>query len=475
MNASAPAPLIVPGSSRLMSLDVFRGATIAGMMLVNNPGDWGAVYPPLEHAAWHGWTFTDLIFPFFLWIVGVAIPLSTARRLEQGQSRKQLFLHALRRAVIIFALGFFLNSFGYFIDGSLVRDGFPAWWHNYATTVRIPGVLQRIAICYLAATVVFLLTERVAISALSQDPGALRTARPTSEHPALTPAPVGTLQQAQRGGAMGPLASAPTRVPQMVLRPGVRGQLLAIFVLLAGYWLLMMLWPVPGYGSGILDKEGNFAQYIDETVLTGPVIGTHVWRTAKTWDPEGIVSTLPAIATCLFGVLTGQLLRSKLSPETKTSWMFIAGCVMLLAGQWMNPWLPINKSLWTSSYAVFMAGMALVGFAVCYWLVDVQGWRKCAKPFAVYGMNAITVFVLAGVLGRLSLEIKMVTAAGAKVALKTWLYEKFFAPFASPETAPCLGFLASPRNASLLWALLYVLALYLVAYAMYRKRWFVKF
>jgi predicted acyltransferase len=169
------------------------------------------------------------------------------------------------------------------------------------------------------------------------------------------------------------------------------------------------------------------------------------------------------------------LLRSKLSPETKTSWMFTAGCVLLLAGQWMNPWLPINKSLWTSSYAVFMAGIALLCFAVCYWLVDVQGWRRWAKPFAIYGMNAITVFVLAGVLGRLSIEIKLVNAAGASVALKTWLYDMLFAPFASPQTAPFFGFLASPRNASLLWAVLYVLGLYLVAYVMYRRKWFVKF
>ncbi len=418
------------------------------MMLVNNPGNWDAVYPPLEHAAWHGWTFTDLIFPFFLWIVGVAIPLSTARRLEQGQARRELFRHALRRAVIIFALGFFLNSFSYLINGSLWRDGVVSWWHQYATTVRIPGVLQRIAICYLAATLVFLLTH-------------VRRATPEQT-------------DAAQAGSRSP-APSPAEPPRFALGPGIRAQLLVALALLAGYWVAMMAWPVPGYGRGILDKEGNFSQYIDDLVLNGPVIGTHVWRTAKTWDPEGIVSTLPAIATCLFGVLTGQLLRSRLSPETKTSWMFTAGCGMLLAGQWMNPWLPINKSLWTSSYALFMGGMALLCFAACYWLVDVQGWRKWAKPFAIYGMNAITVFVLAGILGRLSLEIKIVNAAGTTVALKTWLYDKLFAPFASPETAPCLGFLASPRNASLLWALLYVLGLYLVACVMYRRKWFVKF
>jgi predicted acyltransferase len=257
--ASLEAPVAVanPQAARLMSLDVFRGATIAAMMLVNNPGSWDAAYKPLLHAEWNGWTFTDLIFPFFLWIVGVAIPLSTARRIDQGQGRTQLLVHAVRRAAIIFALGLFLNSFNYLIDGSLFRDGFSAWFHNWATNIRIPGVLQRIA--------------------------------------------------------------------------------------------------------------------------------------------------------------------------------------------------------------------------VCYWLIDVQGWRKWARPFAIYGMNAITVFVLAGISGRLLLEIKLANAAGKTVALKTLLYDHLCAPFASRQSAPLLDFLASPKNASLMWALMYVLALYVVAYVMYRRKWFVRF
>ena len=397
-----------------MSLDVFRGATIAAMMLVNNPGNWGEVYKPLLHAEWHGWTFTDLIFPFFLWIVGVAIPLSTARRLEEGQSRIQLFRHALRRALILFALGFFLNSFSFFIDGTFCRDGFSAGLHKYATEVRIPGVLQRIAICYLVACAIF-------------------------------------------------------------LRTGIRGQIISIFVLLGGYWLGMLLGPLMGFGTPGYEKGANFCQYLDNLVLNGPVIGTHVWKTAKTWDPEGIFSTLPAIATCLFGVMTGHLLRSKLTADTKTAWLLVGGNLLLLAGLVLNAWLPINKSLWTSSYSVFMAGMAMNCFGVCYWLIDVQGWKKGAKPFEVYGLNAITVFVLAGLLGRLSLEIKLAGAGGQAVPLKTLLYNLVCAPFASPETAPFLGFLATPKNASLMWALLYVGFLYLVAWLMYRKKWFLKF
>lgn len=401
------------GSPRMLSLDVFRGATIALMILVNNPGDGNAVYPQLEHAEWNGWTITDLVFPFFLWIVGVAIPLSTARRIEQGHTRKKLQLHALRRAAIIFALGFSLNAFSYFINGSVMHYGFAGWWHNLATTVRIPGVLQRIGVCYFIATTIYLLG-------------------------------------------------------------GHRGVVVAIAGLLTSYWVLMACVPIPGCGAGSLSKECNFSQYIDNLLLNGPVIGTHVWKTAKTWDPEGIISTLPAVATCLFGILTGLLLQSKARAEAKTAWMFTAGSLLLVLGQALSVWLPINKSLWTSSYAIFTAGMALICFAVCYWLIDVQGWRRGIKPFAIYGMNAITVFVLAGVLGRLSIEIKVADATGQAVALKTFLYDHLFLRFASPNSAGALSFAASPRNTSLMWALSYVLGLYVVAYVMYRRKWFVR-
>ena len=436
MSVSTPTRAAAPGTGRLMSLDVLRGATIASMMLVNNPGNWDAVYPQLDHAEWNGWTFTDLVFPFFLWIVGVAIPLSTARRLEQGQRRQELFLHVIRRAAIIFGLGLFLNSFLFFIDGSIFHEGFAGWLHTLATNVRIPGVLQRIAVCYLLASGIFLLTEGA--------PGHLE----------------GPQHETGIWGRLG---------------RSVRRQALAILVLLAGYWGLMLLGPALGFGTAGFEKGANFAQYVDNLVLNGPVIGTHVWKTAKTWDPEGVVSTIPAVATCLFGILCGQLLRSKPSAEAKTAWIMVTGSLLLLAGQVMNVWLPINKNLWTSTYAVFMAGMAMLCFGVCYWLIDVQGWRRWAKPFSIYGLNPITVFVLAGILGRISLAVTVTNAAGKPVALKTFLYEKFFASFASADTAPCFGFLASPKNASLLWALTYVLGLYLVAYVMYRRKWVVKF
>jgi predicted acyltransferase len=365
--------------NRLVSLDVFRGATIAAMILVNNPGDWGAVYPPLRHAAWHGWTFTDLVFPFFLWIVGVAMTLSFAKRVERGDNRGRLLVHTVRRAAIIFGLGLLLNGFPFF---------------NLATW-RIPGVLQRIAVCYLIAGGIFLFTKR-------------------------------------------------------------RGQAIWAFSLLAAYWMLMTLVPVPGIGAGVLEKGANLAQYVD-----GLILGNHMWAQTRTWDPEGLLSTLPAISTTLFGILTGHLLRSARTAAEKTAWMFFAGNGLLFAGLVMNVWMPINKNLWTSSYAVFMAGTALIVFASCYWLVDVKGHRSWTRPFAIYGMNAIAVYVLAGALETM-LDVIHVSGPPKPLSLHGFLYQHLFVP------------LASPTNASLLWAVCCVLVLYLVAYGMYRRKWFIK-
>jgi predicted acyltransferase len=365
---------------RLVSLDVFRGATIAAMILVNNPGSEEASYAPLKHAEWHGWTFTDLIFPFFMWIVGVAMTMSFARRVERGDDRRRLFLHTLRRAACIFGLGLLLN-------------GFP----NYdVATWRIPGVLQRIAICYLIAAALFLVTK-------------------------------------------------------------ARGQTIAIVSLLAVYWLLMKVVPVPGYGAGVLEKHGNFAQWIDSLVLSG-----HMWSYTKTWDPEGIVTTLPAIATVLFGILCGHLLRTALSAAEKTAWMFTAGVTLIYAGVVLDVWLPINKNLWTSSFAVFMAGMAFTVFALCYWLIDCCGYKRWGTPFTIYGMNAITVYVISGVLAVTLMMIQWTGADGQPVSLHLWLFRNVFSQ------------IASPINASLLFAIANVLVLYVVAYVMWRKKWFVR-
>ena len=388
-------------SSRLISLDAFRGATIAAMMMANNAGDWSHVYPPLSHSEWHGWTFTDTIFPFFVWIVGVAIPFSFLRRLQEGEPQSKIIGRIIRRSLLLIALGIFLGSVGHLYKGFFAPEGFSFWMHKWAAEVRIPGVLQRIGVCYLFTSLI-------------------------------------------------------------VLRTNIRGQIIATISVLAGYWLLMTFGSMPGFPAGDLTKDGNFAHYVDKSLLA-----PHLYRT--TWDPEGIVSTLPAIATCLFGVLTGHLLRSKLSATEKTVWMFVAGNGLMFAGQLLNLQMPINKPLWTSSYSMFMAGLAMNVFGVYYWVIDVKGWHKWSKPLAIYGMNAITVFVLAGILGRLSIEKKIVGADQKAIPLKSFLYENTFGKLASGVNP-----IVAPETASLCWALSYMVVLFCVAYFLYRRKWFLR-
>src|SRR5919205_1940083 len=328
-------------TGRMLSLDAFRGITIAGMILVNNPGTWSAIYSPLEHAAWHGWTPTDLVFPFFLFIVGVSITLSLARRAEAGGSKRDLYVKILRRTLIIFGLGLALTAFPY----------------NDAAGFRIPGVLQRIAVCYFFASVIFLNT---------------------------------------RWRAQAAIAAA----------------------LLIIYWAAMKLIPVPGFGAGVLDsKEGNLAAYIDRAVLGG-----HVWNLGKVYDPEGILSTVPSIATALAGVLTGHLLRTRREPVEKVAAMFVAGVACVVAGWAWNFWFPVNKALWSSSYVLLTAGLALQLLACCYWLIDMKGYRRWSLPFVVFGSNALAVFFLTGLFEKALELIKLTGADGKQHSLQGLIF-----------------------------------------------------
>lgn len=374
-----PAAEKAPVAQRMLFLDVLRGLTIGFMILVNNAGNWNAIYGPLKHADWHGWTMTDLVFPFFLFIVGVSMTLSFARRQAKGDSTSALFMQVLKRGIIIFALGLFLAGFPYF---NLAR-------------IRIPGVLQRIALCYLFAGIIYLTTR-------------------------------------------------------------LRGQIIATVALLTGYWVFMTSVPVPGYGAGVLTPEGSLEAYVDSALLSG-----HTYRGAV-WDPEGTVSTLPAIATVLFGILTGHWLRAAKTPQMRTAGLLAGGAVGVALGQCMDIWLPINKNIWTSSYSVFTAGMALLFFATCYWIVDVRGIKWWTKPFVVFGMNAIGVYVLSGLVSKAMITWKVANSAGREVLIKTYLYEGLFSP------------LTSPINASLLWALSYVLLWLGVMWFFYWRKIFIK-
>ena len=363
-------------SGRLISLDAFRGFAIAGMFLVNNPGLYNAVYPPLAHAEWNGWTFADTIFPFFLFVVGVATIISFSRK-RDSISEQRLFWLILRRSVSIIALGLVMHAF-----------------HSHFSAIRIPGTLQRIGVCY-------------GIAAL------------------------------------------------ITIRTSIRGQICLIVGLLASYWLMMEFIPVPGVGAGVYEPGKNFAAYIDSFVFSG-----HMWPEHPTWDPEGIISTLPAIATTLFGVIAGQWLMSTRPETAKSAWMTGGGLALLLVGSILDRWLPINKSLWTSSYSIFMSGMACCCLGPLHWIVDVRGYKRWTKPLVTMGVNAIALYFLAGVLNKIMMS-SVGDGRGQNIEARTFALQGF------------LRFL-SPVNASFFYAFSFLLVMYLVAYVMQKMGWFVR-
>ncbi|MFT3818961.1 MAG: heparan-alpha-glucosaminide N-acetyltransferase domain-containing protein [Rubrivivax sp.] len=374
---------------RLASLDAFRGFAIAGMVLVNNPGDWNALYPQLAHAAWHGWTFTDWIFPFFLFIVGVSMTISLGRRAAAGDSRGTLWLVTARRAALIFAIGLLLNLVPRF---------------DFAT-VRIPGVLQRIGLCVLLA------------------------------------API-------------------------VLYCRWRGVLAWLVGSCALYGVLMLAVPVPDaqgvVAAGALEPGRDFGAWLDRLLLGG-----HLWAASRTWDPEGLVSTLPAVGTLLSGVLAGRFLAQPRPAAEQTVWLLLAGLALLWLGAMLDAvFMPINKSLWTPSYMVFMDGWALLVFGAFHWLLDAApqpGLRAAAarwfKPLQIYGMNALLIFAVSGLVAKLMLFFKF---GEPPQSVKQWLY------------APIQALPLAPRDASLLWALLFNGAMFALAWWLWRRRWFFK-
>jgi predicted acyltransferase len=380
IHAQMPNTTTSNATERLVSLDVFRGITIAGMVLVNNPGSWEHIYWPLEHAQWHGWTPTDLVFPFFLFIVGVAITLAFGSRVESGRSVRDLYLKVVKRTLIIFAIGLFLNAFPHFGLSEL----------------RIPGVLQRIAVCYFFASIIFLTTK-------------------------------------------------------------IRAQVAMTIALLLGYWVLVKFIPAPGFAAGDLTKEGSLPSFIDRVVF-----GKHVWAQAKVYDPEGLLSTIPALATTLMGVVTGHWLWSKKSAYEKVAGMFVTGAICLALGWAWNAFFPINKALWTSSYVLFSGGLALQFLALCYWVIDIKGYRPWAKPFEIFGVNAIALYVVADLIAELLGLIKVSGPGGLKVTLGSWIFENLFASWASPV------------NASLAFAIVFVLVCLGLMWILYRRRIFIK-
>jgi predicted acyltransferase len=372
--------LTPPFRPRLVSLDVFRGITIAAMILVNNPGSWDAVYSPLRHAAWNGCTPADLVFPFFLFIVGVSLVFSCEHRISKGSSKAALARHALWRSLALIVLGLLLNGLFY------------APWDK----VRIPGVLQRIGVVYGLTLFVVLTTTR-----------------------------------------------------------RMRGTI--TIALLFGYWLLMTRLPLPGHRVGDLTPAGNLASLIDCRLFRA-----HMW--APDGDPEGVLSTFPAIASALLGTFAGDWLlhghlaeapRNQLAPGPNQSkvltHLLVAGSAALLIGLCWGQVFPLNKNLWTSSFAVFTAGMATLFLALCYWLVDEKGWQRQLRPFSCLGMNPLAVYVAS-----------QIGSLGALSALPNAFH---------PRVSAWIG---SAPLASLLWAMVYVAVFLLIAQVLYRRGIFLK-
>lgn len=372
---------------RLLSLDAFRGFTIAAMLLVNNPGEWGHIYGPLEHAKWNGLTFTDWIFPFFIFISGISMTLSLSRRAREGADRRALTLRTMKRGLVIVAIGLALNLVPTF----------------EFSTLRWPGVLQRIGLCTILCA---------------------------------------------------PLA----------IYLDWRRQALAGLTILGVYSGLMLWLPVPGADgivrAGSLLAGEDTASYIDRLLMNG-----HLWSSAKTWDPEGLLTTLPAVVSQIAGLLAGALLASRREPMVKLVWLFVGGLTCLFAGQVLDAWnMPINKNLWTPAYVFATAGWACLLFGVFQWLLDIQPeekaratWARIMSPFVDYGRNALFLFVASGLVGRMLSFIKL-----DGQSLKAILY------------APLKNSGLAPVNTSLIYAIIFVLIFYGIARLMAAREWFIK-
>jgi predicted acyltransferase len=384
-----PEPVEVPPKrERLLALDVFRGMTIAGMLLVNNPGTWSAIYPPLEHAPWHGWTPTDLIFPFFLFIVGITTEFS--KKDAKG---------IIRRGLLIVLAGLLLNAFPFFWWGKIAGNASPTFLDRVlyrAQHLRFAGVLQRIGIAYICAALLTLRTSR-------------------------------------------------------------RQQFAIVVGILVGYWLLMTLVPVPGtgtIGAFLLDQpDKNLAAWSDRLIL-----GTnHIWASSKTWDPEGPLSTIPAIATVMLGIFAGRWIADKSRPLLeRIVGLYGVGCLAMTGASLWSWVFPINKNLWTSTYVVFTAGFACVVLATCIWLIDVHRIHGWTKPFVIYGVNPLVAFVGSGVMARLTDSLIKFNVGGKTMSLHQWSFQIFGLHF--PE-----------KFASLLWALAFVTLWLGILTVLYRR------
>jgi predicted acyltransferase len=425
------------GHTRLLSLDVMRGLTIAAMILVTDPGTYSAVFPPLLHAAWQGATPTDMIFPAFLFMVGISIVFSTHARLfpRSGRSatRRQLIAHILRRTILLSVLG-------------LVVNGFPAYDLHH---LRLPGILQRIALCYAAAALLYL-----AICDLGPAPGVETDSAASAQ-------------------------CASNRAAAFLVT--------IIAAILIGYWTLLRYVPVPGFGTARYDSLGYLGAYIDRAVFTTQ----HLWAWGLTpgygvtYDPEGLLSTLPAIANTLLGVLAGVWLRMPRPARSKAADLLFFGALLFAVAWPLASLMPVNKRIWTSTFALLSGGVSVSAFALLYWILDVRNpdvrntdvrntdlrkkglggssrWMKPAISFAcIFGTNAILAFVLSSIITA-SLDAIHLQTGGSSLSLHRAAHQYLFASW------------LPPRIGSLGYALAIVALNAALLYPLYRKRIFLR-
>ena len=381
------------------------------MLLVNNPGTWSAIYPPLRHAEWNGWTPTDLVFPFFLFIVGITTQLSMHARRARGDSESALVRQILRRAGLIFLFGFLLNGFPFFTWGPVAGNPDPSFFDRVVDRLehwRIMGVLQRIAIAYAVAALI-------------------------------------------------------------AIRSSVRTQVLVAAALLLGYWVIMTVFPVPGTsgtpGALLLNAPGStMAAFWDRFFLDWSRfgLGNHLWTGSRTWDPEGVLSTAGAIGTALLGNLAGWWIGQPRPIAERLSALFAVGALVMMAGAMWNWVFPFNKGLWTGSYVLFTGGMAAITLATTMWIIEVRQVRGWVRPFVVYGVNPMVAFVGSGVMARLIYSIIKVPYDGEMIAVQAAIYRGGFASW------------LSPMNASLAFAVTFVLFWYVILDQLYRRGVFFK-
>lgn len=415
------------------------------MTLVNNPGSWETVYPPLRHADWHGVTPTDWVFPFFLFIVGVAIPLALGRRKAEGADLGAIKQKIAWRVFAIFGFGLLLAAYPHF--GMASHQGALAWLHY--------GLL--------ALFLLSLFVREIYRDGAAENKGSLsRMLGYTALGAAVGMAAIGIFvydfSSLRIPGVLQRIALVYGACSLIYLYAAPRTQLWIGIGLLLLYWGLMTLVPVPGGYPPNLDAETNLGAWLDRTLMGG-----HLWSQAKVWDPEGLLSTIPAISSGLVGVLTGEWLRSDKAHYEKVAGMLAVGTILLALSFVWDLSFPINKKIWTSSYVLYTSGVALLGLGSIYWLADCKGYTRWTKPFVVLGMNALFVYIATGLLVKLFSNIKWTDAAGEDTNVLGWLYQTVFVPA-----------FASPYNASLAYGLFNVAFFLGLAWVLYAKKIFIR-